>query len=338
MWDLMLSDEQAMIADAVAQFCAHELPLDRLRPKAKPADAAALWRDMAGLGWFGIGIAEAAGGSGLGPVEEMLVQRTCGRHLASTSILATVVAAHVAQAAGDAVLTRALISGEQRAALAMRAAPGGADRFEALAFDWGESDLLLAWDETGARLFAASSFAGAQAETGLDNSLTLHRGQLRLADAAHWVPAVQSAIALRANTLLAARLAGLAEGACTLAADYAKMREQFGKPIGAFQAVKHRCADMLLRAEVSSHQVAFACLKLEAGAPDAALQVAAAKLRAANAAHENGRAAIQVHGGLGYHAECDAHWFMKRAHVYDQLGGNMQAQAELVFAADVPGW
>jgi alkylation response protein AidB-like acyl-CoA dehydrogenase len=74
----------------------------------------------------------------------------------------------------------------------------------------------------------------------------------------------------------------------------------------------------------------LAALKVEAGAPDAALQAASAKLVAATAAHENGRGAIQVHGGIGFQSECDVHWFMKRAHVFDQLGGPIPAQARRI--------
>jgi alkylation response protein AidB-like acyl-CoA dehydrogenase len=338
MWDLMLSDEQAMIADSVRQFLEGELPVARLRPNAPRGNRASAHAAMAELGWFGIGIAEQFGGSGLGLVEEMLVQRGCGMHLASPSILATMIAAHVAEAAGDGPLLASLLAGERIAAFANPARPTANGSLEVLAFDWSAEDLLLVWNEQGAGMFESGSFDSPTAESCLDDSLTLHRGGLALAEASCWVGAESAPIGPRAEALLAARLAGLAEGACRLATDYAKVREQFGRPIGSFQAVKHRCADMLLRAELSAHLVALACLKLQAGAPDAALQVAAAKLKAAEAAHENGRAAIQIHGGLGFHAECDAHWFMKRAHIYDQAGGAMQDQANRVFRAAAPSW
>ena len=81
--------------------------------------------------------------------------------------------------------------------------------------------------------------------------------------------------------LLAASLVGLAGHACDLAVDYAKIREQFGKPIGTFQAIRHRCADMGVRQRLSWYQTSLACLKLEAGAPDAPLQIASAMLLAA---------------------------------------------------------
>jgi alkylation response protein AidB-like acyl-CoA dehydrogenase len=116
------------------------------------------------------------------------------------------------------------------------------------------------------------------------------------------------------------------------------VREQFGKPIGSFQAIKQRCADMAVRQRLSWYQTSLACLKLAAGAEDAPLQVASAKLLAAEAAQENGRGCVQIHGGIGFQAECDAHWFLKRARVYDQAGGAVAEQARRVIAAPAPGW
>ena len=141
-----------------------------------------------------------------------------------------------------------------------------------------------------------------------------------------------------ADLLLAARMVGLAGHACDLAVEYAKVREQFGQPIGSFQAVKHHCADMGVRTRLSWYQTNLACLKLQANAEDAPLQVASAKLLAAQAARENGRTGIQVHGGIGYQSECDAHWFVKRAYIYDQAGGNMAIQAKRVLDAAAPVW
>jgi alkylation response protein AidB-like acyl-CoA dehydrogenase len=333
MWDLILSDDQAMIADSVEEFLRREQPLERLRPNASRRDREAEWAAMAELGWFGLGLAEDLGGAGLGVAEEVLIQQACGARLVSTSVLATVVAAHTAAGAGDRALAAQLAAGTRRAVLTVAAGPG-----ETLAFDWTGDELLLVWNDSGAGLFEGGAFAGAVPDESLDDSLSLHRGRLSPEDALCRVAAGTAPIALRAEALLAARLAGLAQGACVLATEYAKVREQFGKPIGSFQAIKHRCADMHVRAQTAGFLVALAALKVAQGSPDAALQVACAKLKAADAAHENGRAAIQVHGGIGFQAECDAHWFMKRAHVYDQAGGNMQVQAARAFAAPSPLW
>ena len=331
MWDLMLSDDQTMIGEAVDQFLAGELPLERLRPRARATDEDAVWRGMAELGWFGIGVAEAAGGAGLGLIGEMLIQRACGRHLATPSVLATMIAVHVALAAADNSLAQALIAGERRAALSI-AVNGGGHGERLLLVDWRAGDLVLCWNDSGAGLVAPDQLADIAPDTCLDDSLTLHSCRA-VSGYAAWVNATEAPLALRIDALIAARLTGLAEVAAALAADYAKLREQFGKPIGTFQAVKHRCADMLMRAEMSAQSTALACLKLQVGACDAAQAVAAARLKAAHAAHENGRAAIQIHGGIGFHAECDAHWTMKRAHVYDLAGGSMQVQADRLFLA-----
>jgi len=291
------------------------------------------------LGWFGVGFSEAVGGAGLGLVEEMLLQRECGRYLVSPSVLATVLGAHVAVQSGDTVLAGAFIAGERSVALAI---PVGQQQRNGqapiYALDWNKSDQLLIWNESGMGLFEAKIVTGGEVHDGLDESVTVHAGELNMENRTHWVSEAVAPLALRAQVLLAARLVGLADHACELTVQYVKTREQFGKPIGSFQAVKHRCADMALRVRLAEQLTALAALKVEAAAPDRALQAAAAKLIAAQAAHENGRAAIQLHGGIGFQSECDVHWFMKRAHVYDQAGGAMQLQARRVLAEPSPLW
>jgi alkylation response protein AidB-like acyl-CoA dehydrogenase len=339
MWDLVLNDDQVMIAESVRKYLAAEAPIERLRPNAVPHDFARMRAGMVELGWFGLGLPEVVGGAGLGLVEEVLVQRECGRYLVSPSALATVIGAHAAAEAGDGALARALVTGESSAALAIiLPADLSGNRSAAYAFDWNARDLLVAWAGSGIGLFDAQRFEDARLNAGLDDSVRLHLGALAGSKPRHWIAAATPPIALRAQVLLAARLIGLAEHACDLTVEYAKVRKQFSKPIGSFQAVKHRCADMVLRARLAWYQTALACLKVQAATGDAALHAAAAKLLAAQAAHENGRAAIQVHGAIGFQSECDVHWFMKRAHLYDQFGGTMQAQARRVFGEPSPLW
>ncbi len=338
MWDLLLNDEQAMIAESVREYLARELPLERLRPNAVAQNVGEL-RAMGDLGWLGLGLPQNMGGAGLGLVEEMLVQRECARHLVSPSVLATVLGAHVALDGGDTALTLALAAGRKSAALAImpEADPEG-DRKLVYAFDWNPGDPLLVCSEEGMGLFDATAFSQVRADACLDDSVSMHAGFLPQDPPPLWISASQAPLAMRAQVLLAARLMGLAEQACELTVEYAKVRQQFGQPIGSFQAVKHRCADMGLRARLGWVQTQLACLKVQANARDAALQAAAAKLTAAHAAHENGRAAIQLHGAIGFQAECDVHWFMKRAHVYDQAGGSMHVQAQRVIAERSPLW
>ena len=129
--------------------------------------------------------------------------------------------------------------------------------------------------------------------------------------------------------LTAALQLGLAAGATDLAVEYAKQREQFGKPIGAFQAVKHRCADMITRVEVLRAAVYAAGTTIDGkGVDDPAHSVAVAKVLASSAAAACGKDSVQVHGGMGYTWEVDAHLFLKRAWVHDLAFGDGDHYAE----------
>ena len=331
MWNLLLNEDETMIAGSVRDYLAAEMPLERLRPNAKTVDAQAVTQGMAELGWFSVGLPEASGGAGLGLVEEMLIQREFGRYVASPSTLAIVLAGHVCAQAGDNSTAQQVSTGAQRVGLALvRADAQGTAH--AYVFDWTEGAMILAWSDAGMGLFPAEAFANDTSEDCIDDSLTLHSGDLSLDKFRHWIPASGSSLLLHARVMLSAALTGIAEHASELTIEYAKIREQFGKPIGSFQAVKHRCADMGVRARLAWYQTSLAALKVRAGAEDAELQVASALLIAAEAAHENARAAIQLHGGIGFQAECDVHWFMKRAHVYDQLAGGRGSLAREVLA------
>jgi alkylation response protein AidB-like acyl-CoA dehydrogenase len=134
--------------------------------------------------------------------------------------------------------------------------------------------------------------------------------------------------------LTAALQVGLASRLTDLAVDYAKQREQFGKPIGSFQAVKHLCADMFVRNELARAALHFAAVTLDdADAEDAAARtsrraVYGAKLLADEAATTNGRACIQVYGGMGFTWEVPVHFFMKRAWLHATEFGTANEHAE----------
>jgi hypothetical protein len=134
-----------------------------------------------------------------------------------------------------------------------------------------------------------------------------------------------------ARVLSAAFLTGLAEGARDRSAAYAKERIQFGKPIGTFQAVKHRCADSAVRSEAAWAQTAVAAIRLaDAGAIEAELEVAAAKIVASDAAVRNSRDNIQNHGGIGYTFENDAHLYLKRSHIVASTFGDPRSFTTLL--------
>jgi alkylation response protein AidB-like acyl-CoA dehydrogenase len=129
--------------------------------------------------------------------------------------------------------------------------------------------------------------------------------------------------------LTAALQAGIAVATTDLAVAYAKQREQFGRPIGAFQAVKHICADMFARAELATVAVEAAAASVDqpgVGDPERAAQVA--KLLADEAASANSRACVQVHGGMGFTWEVVAHFYLKRAWVHATQFGSEEETSE----------
>jgi alkylation response protein AidB-like acyl-CoA dehydrogenase len=132
----------------------------------------------------------------------------------------------------------------------------------------------------------------------------------------------------------AALLVGLADRTTEMAVAYAKERVQFDRPIGSFQAIKHLCADMVTRTEVARAAVYAAGAHLDA--PDVRgieRSVSAAKVVAGEAAVANGKAATQIHGGMGYTWEVDVHLYLKRAWVLDTQFGTADRHADQVVAA-----
>jgi len=122
-----------------------------------------------------------------------------------------------------------------------------------------------------------------------------------------------------------ARVAGIAQAALEMAVAYARMREQFGRPIGSFQAVKHHAANMALSCRLACDQVTFAALAVDDGRRDAVLQVESAFFVAGSAAIDNAGKNIQIHGGIGFSDEADPHRLLKRARVLVEIAGGLEA-------------
>ncbi len=269
-----------------------------------------LWAAWATNGWFD-GSAEST------ITDHALRFRELGRALVPGPYLATVLAARMAAAAADAdVETLDDIHGG-RAVVAFATAPhrNGPTRV----FDRPGSTYILILGLTGAVLVDADALpAGHQVEC-LDpavevETVVAHEERVILT-AATGTPYLEAAV------LVAALASGIAEAALEASTEFAKVREQFGKPIGTFQAVKHRCADMAILAEAAWCQTAYAALCADARRPDAGFQAHTAKVVAADAAIRNAGANIQNHGAVGCTVENDAHLFVKRAWVLEQLGG-----------------
>ncbi len=321
--DLLPTPEQEEIATSVATLLGTRLPMARVR-ELHDDDAgvdADVWLTCAAQGWFGLGLAESGGGVGYGLAEEALLFREIGRHLAPGPMLASVLAARVATGVEQA----AILDGTVRVALVERRADGGAD-----VYDHVGADLGLLVTGGGAELVALDAFGDLTPVACIDPGT-----RLATASEVDIRPLASSdePIFARGSVLAASMAAGVAEATRDLSAEHARTRVQFGKPIGVNQAIKHACTDMAVRCEAATSQVILAALGVEAGMSDAPYQASAAKVVATDAAMRNARATIQVHGGMGFTWEHDAHLYLKRAHVLETiLGDRRHHLAELMEA------
>jgi alkylation response protein AidB-like acyl-CoA dehydrogenase len=328
--DLLLNEDEQQIVDSVRDVLSHEFSMERLCKHQPPFtdSARSQWSALAELGWFGLGLPEAGGGMGLSVAEESLLLREAGRHLVAPGLLATVLAAHAALACGAPDLAAQFAQGQLRAGLLMAQAPlRSGEAVPVYAVDAAGCDWLVGWNASHCWLVPRTALQAIQTVPAVDTLVSLERASLDLAQVAHCAPAD---VSLRAEVLVAAMLTGLAEGTRDMAVSYAKVREQFGKTIGSFQAIKHRCADMAVRCEVAMCQTVWSAVKTRDGAADAVREVAAARLLAQQAAEDNGAANIQIHGAMGFTDEAGAHHFLKRALLLRQLGdAGAQRQALL---------
>lgn len=297
---------QAEIAETARTFLADRLAIARLRGLAD--DAAAIddagWRACAGMGWLAIPLAEAEGGLGLGMAEAVMVFREIGRHLTPGPLRSTMIAALVAAQAGEGALAQALAAGGRRAGFAIGE----------LALDTRAGDLLLTLDEAGGALREVSAIAPARS---VDPLARLGRAETGPVLARAEDPLLLT----RMRILVTSELLGIAEAVRDMSAAYAQVREQFGKPIGAFQAVKHRCADMAIGAYAARAQLCMAAVRLDGQAGDAAFHAAAAHVLALDTAKKSTADNIQNHGGIGITAEHDCHLYLKRALLLERLLG-----------------
>ncbi len=315
--------DEIEITNAAADFMANAMPIERLHAADSADMNAALRQSVAEMGWFALTLPEADGGSGLGPVEHALFFREVGRMSGPIDVLTQCLAAMVAD---DPQLRAALLAGERAVALAV---PSGSETRLLGARDAG---CALEVTQTGARLV---SIAGAQ---------TVERPALAPACSMRLLPHLPDAVLATATGAhvwqmgelgTAAMLLGIAEAALDLIVEYAKIRETFGRKIGAYQAVRHPCADMALRAETARCQLWYAAAALAEGREDAGTHLDAAKHLCNQAALMNTDADIQLHGGIGVTDEHNAHLLLKQAMLLGKLFGGKRALLGQLLTAQV---
>jgi alkylation response protein AidB-like acyl-CoA dehydrogenase len=334
------TDDQHAIKDAAAEFLAERFPLSTVRQLAEAgAYDDALWAEMTELGWAGIFLDEVYGGQGLGLVELMILAEQTGYALAPSPFLSNAAAGlmltHAGSPAQQQRLLPGIASGQARATVGMPQAQATAETAQ------GPSTAGVVADEAVPNADGAALVPDADGASAVivadDDSATLHQpetvepadsidptrpmSQVATADGEPLPGEVGPALD-RVRVCVAAELVGLAQRAMEMAVAYAGERQQFGRPVGAYQAVSHRCAQMLLEVEgarSATYQAAWAGDREPATLP---LAASMAKAYASDAGRRVTASALQVHGGIGFTWEHDLHFFLKRANADAHLFGD----------------
>ncbi|CAB4871515.1 MAG: acyl-CoA dehydrogenase [Actinobacteria bacterium] len=319
-------DDQIEIQRTATALLEARSALDRVRENAEAGtDDNGLWTELSELGWPGIAISEDFGGQGFGLVELAILLEQAGRTLAAVPLLSTATAALAIQTAGsDEQKERwlpSLATGEISGAIGV--AVNG--RCEVAACAPTAAVAVLFDEEGGARLV---DLADALVEPVATIDPT--RRYSSIEGPGVELPGDTDAAFDRAISAMSAELTGVASRATELAVAYVKERKQFGTPVGAYQAVAHMCAGMLLGTESSrsaSYHAAWAADADESKLSEAA---AVAHIASVEGARDVTSACIQAHGGIGFTWEADPHWFYKRAQLDAQLlGGTSESRARL---------
>jgi alkylation response protein AidB-like acyl-CoA dehydrogenase len=310
---------QQALVDEVGRVLDDLLPLARLHGDRKLPQEAQIWPRLAELGWFALGAAESAGGMAV-QFETMLgIYRRLGRNLCTPSILATHLAVRLApQTRSD--LVQGLIAGAVRASFAIPYAAGAAGSSgECVLLDAAQAQLLLVWTGSSLCLVESARATRRREVQSLDAALAIEHGAI---DTGSPMATAPGPLLAEADALSAALLVGLADAARTMAVNYAGQRIQFGRPIGSFQAIQHKCAEMAVSAEVAWAQCMFALLPDSNGIADAVRGAQAARLLAIDAAVSAAEANIQVHGGIGFTSQADPHLLVRRAQLLARIGAD----------------
>lgn len=310
--NLLPSEDQSVVIDAISNVIEKISPFQRLFGSAPDFDAGPLATAASEGGWYGLSVPEENGGIGYTIVEEVLLARELGRAVGPLSIHATSLAAFLAGRSGNRSLAGRLARGEAKAGFAV--ALGEGERF--LLLDWDKVDYALLF--TGGAALVDKNHLTAQAASLLDPTTT--SAEVTVSTAAGTVRAKDGETTDHARLIVAAHMIGLAERARDLAVDHAKNRVQFGRPIGSFQAVKHRCSQIATHCELSWSQICAAAAASNEGHPQTAFFAAAAYSVSEETTLNAVRNAIQIHGGMGVTSEHALHILMKRHHVLMNLG------------------
>jgi alkylation response protein AidB-like acyl-CoA dehydrogenase len=312
------TDDQQAIKRTAADMLADRFKLAKVRELAEAERYDdANWAEFSELGWPGIFIDEEHGGQGLGTVELVILAEELGYALAPVPFLSNAAAGLALQYAGtddqQAQWLPGIASGEAR---------GTAGRIRD-----GEANLVP--DADGAAVIvllegdSGTVHAAADCDIEPIDTIDATRRFARVTPKGAGEPLAGDAApaADRIAVAIAAEITGVAQHAMEMAVDYARDRKQFDRPIGAYQGVSHRCADMLRMVESTRSLVYWAAWSAEAEPETLPLAAAMAKAQASDAGWDVTASSLQVHGGIGFTWEHDLHFFLKRARTDAPLFG-----------------
>jgi len=305
------TDDQHEIKRTARDLLGRRSTFERVRAAAESATYdEALWQELRDLGWTGIAISEEHGGAGLGQVELVILMEELGYAVAGSPFLSNALGGLLIDHAGSdeqrARWLPGIASGEATATVGTI----GSDGAE-LVPDAATAALIVLVEDGGATVVERSAADVTAIET-IDP--TRRFGRVAATSGEALSGDVAGALE-RCEVALAAEQVGLAQRAMEMSVAYAKDRKQFDTPIGAYQAVSHRCAQMLLETEGARSATYFGAWAADADPAQLTFGAAMAKAAAAEAARNVTASAIQVHGGIGFTWEADVHWLYKRAQV-----------------------
>ena len=316
--NFQLSEDQEALQQGVRSFCEGRVPFGQLAELERTQGFdPTLWGGLAEMGVFNLRVAEQDEGVGLGSADAVLVFQELGRRLVPGPLIWSHLAAGLIKGAatGEVVVGGLDLMGAATA-------PVLVEHLESLA-------ALLVLRPQGAYRVAPEELNAEAVAVPLDPLTPMHH--VEMLPEGELIVGAEGARRLRleGGALASAQLLGIAEATLELALDYAKTREQFGRAIGSFQAIKHMLADMFVRQESARAAVYAAGATLddpEVG--DVERAVSAAKINAGDAAMKNARSCIQIHGGMGYTWEVPAHYYLKRTWVLESVFGTVEEHSD----------
>jgi len=321
---IAITEEHRALAETARDFLASSKALSEARSllEAETEALPSFWGDVAALGWLGLHVPEQYGGSGYGLEELVIVVEEMGRVVAPGPFVPTVVASAVIAAAGDDAVKAnylpRLADGSLTGAVATDAAVtvsgGTASGAAGVVVGAPLAGIILV--PVGDDVAIVEAGAGVALETPKNLDQGRRAAKVTLTDAPVTVIAGgRQALVDYTRLLFAAEAVGMARECTEQAAEYAKVRQQFGRPIAMFQAVKHLCADMLVAAEMATSGVWDAARAAKNGGDQLSYAAAMAATLAAPAADLCANLDTQVQGGIAMTWEHDAHLYMRRATV-----------------------